>query len=530
LTAFAQLGALRLDARRCLLSFFDRKNCYIMAEATRTLSLQTGTALDADDMLQWGQAVYPKGAEICNYTVKLPVMIEETANGNLDVTAFVVNDLSMDDRFKDSSFVVNVPHIRFYAGVPIRSPNGHNIGSYCIMDDKPRNGVTTSELAFMHDMAVTVMRHLEMIKIKEHHRRGGVMVRSVGCFVQGKNSLDDWWLDPCYPQTAQPEKRSQPRDVPGLPIDSSGKSTYEMREQFMTSAPHSRSPSIAATSVADSYPDSNANVQLAIPLILEEPTTEQTLQEQVLAPDVKSTFGRAARIVLEATEVHGTVFFDASIGTFGGLVEETLDPETLTETQDWQYDGETPTVENTDPMSHAQASDGSCVEDDKLCDVLGSAVVSGCNHRYSMKEKVLRRLLRHYPRGHIFSFDEHTNENATPYPHSLQQATSLETPTLYSKAASHRIYLVKDEKILRTMFPEARSLALCPLWDSHRSRWFAGAIIWSTDPMRIFTIEQELNYLTAFGNSVMAEVARLDTTKADRAKADFISSISHELR
>ncbi|KAF2812755.1 uncharacterized protein BDZ99DRAFT_273292 [Mytilinidion resinicola] len=49
LTAFAQLGAVRLDARRCMLSFFDRKNCYIMAEATRTLSLQTGTALDPQD-------------------------------------------------------------------------------------------------------------------------------------------------------------------------------------------------------------------------------------------------------------------------------------------------------------------------------------------------------------------------------------------------------------------------------------------------------------------------------------------------
>ena len=48
--------------------------------------------------------------------------------------------------------------------------------------------------------------------------------------------------------------------------------------------------------------------------------------------------------------------------------------------------------------------------------------------------------------------------------------------------------------------------------------------------MRVFTSEQELSFLAAFSNSVMAEIARLDTKLADAAKADFISSISHELR
>jgi len=73
-------------------------------------------------------------------------------------------------------------------------------------------------------------------------------------------------------------------------------------------------------------------------------------------------------------------------------------------------------------------------------------------------------------------------------------------------------------------------LILYPLWDPHRERWFATAVIWSSEPKRIFTTEQELSYLAAFSNFVMAEVARLDTKLADAAKADFISSISHELR
>ncbi|KAG9571878.1 hypothetical protein KCV04_g24913, partial [Aureobasidium melanogenum] len=36
--------------------------------------------------------------------------------------------------------------------------------------------------------------------------------------------------------------------------------------------------------------------------------------------------------------------------------------------------------------------------------------------------------------------------------------------------------------------------------------------------------------MTAFGQSVMSEIARIDVKMADRAKATFISSISHELR
>jgi hypothetical protein len=71
LTAFAQLGALRLNARRCLISFFDRRNCYILAEATRTCSLHTGQPEFTEDSLFWGNTIFPKEKSICYYTVNL---------------------------------------------------------------------------------------------------------------------------------------------------------------------------------------------------------------------------------------------------------------------------------------------------------------------------------------------------------------------------------------------------------------------------------------------------------------------------
>ncbi|OCK84095.1 hypothetical protein K432DRAFT_389842 [Lepidopterella palustris CBS 459.81] len=93
-----------------------------------------------------------------------------------------------------------------------------------------------------------------------------------------------------------------------------------------------------------------------------------------------------------------------------------------------------------------------------------------------------------------------------------------------------RISPLDDERVLHKIFPRARYIAICSLWDSDGPRWFAGTIIQSIDSMRILSNAQELSNLAAFGNSVRAGVAILDTKLAHRAKADFISSISHELR
>lgn len=81
------------------------------------------------------------------------------------------------------------------------------------------------------------------------------------------------------------------------------------------------------------------------------------------------------------------------------------------------------------------------------------------------------------------------------------------------------------------MLPDARSIAFIPLWDSHAERWFAAGFMWTVVATTgVLLRTEDLNYLAAFGNSIMAEVARLDVVGADRVKSDFISSISHELR
>ncbi|SDS58272.1 GAF domain-containing protein [Friedmanniella luteola] len=51
---------------------------------------------------------------------------------------FVVTDATRDPRFAESSSVTGGPRIRFYAGWPLRAPGGELIGSFCVMDTRPR--------------------------------------------------------------------------------------------------------------------------------------------------------------------------------------------------------------------------------------------------------------------------------------------------------------------------------------------------------------------------------------------------------
>ena len=74
---------------------------------------------------------------------------------------FVSEDAAQDPRFCDNPLVVGPPHLRFYAGVPLHSPDGHSLGVLCLADVLPRVFPPESRL-MLTSLAAVVMREVEL--------------------------------------------------------------------------------------------------------------------------------------------------------------------------------------------------------------------------------------------------------------------------------------------------------------------------------------------------------------------------------
>jgi len=68
----------------------------------------------------------------------------------------VVPDALLDSRFADNPYVVNPPHVRFYAGACLRMPSGQVVGTLCLHDLIPRemDAISLAILSSLRDLVV----------------------------------------------------------------------------------------------------------------------------------------------------------------------------------------------------------------------------------------------------------------------------------------------------------------------------------------------------------------------------------------
>lgn len=80
-----------------------------------------------------------------------------------DGADLVVVDALRDQRFADNPMVVGEPRIRFYAGVPLRTPRGLDLGTFCIIDRQPRD-FSQSEHRHLASLAQLAMQQLAALR------------------------------------------------------------------------------------------------------------------------------------------------------------------------------------------------------------------------------------------------------------------------------------------------------------------------------------------------------------------------------
>ena len=74
---------------------------------------------------------------------------------------FIIEDALFDERFADNPIVIGEPFVRFYAGMPLWSPEGFAIGTLCVIDRKPRT-LDKKQIDSLRMLANQVMSQLEL--------------------------------------------------------------------------------------------------------------------------------------------------------------------------------------------------------------------------------------------------------------------------------------------------------------------------------------------------------------------------------
>ena len=91
----------------------------------------------------------PRELGLCDHTIRSDAML-------------VVPDTRADPRFRKLPGVAAPNGFRFYAGIPLSLTPGIRIGTFCLIDPEPREGLSEADAAAFRDLSEIVIAHLRL--------------------------------------------------------------------------------------------------------------------------------------------------------------------------------------------------------------------------------------------------------------------------------------------------------------------------------------------------------------------------------
>lgn len=263
------------------------------------------------------------------FTGQDPSRLTDGENITANRTRNIIRDFTKEDFYKNRPYVLEWPYFRFYAEVPIYSPSGYVLGSYCVVDNKPRTEFSDKEVAALQEVADAISQHLENVRVVHYHRRAENLVKGLTNFVKGHTESDspDYFNQLASPETLNfhnlnfPNKGIQTKESnasPSLPtskslsdqsvLDRSSSTTQDEGAFSLFSGAIESDETLPTTTQPSSLaPGTPESTDPRLDEYFPDPATDDV----PIAERVAAIFTRASSLLRASMDVDGVTFLDA---------------------------------------------------------------------------------------------------------------------------------------------------------------------------------------------------------------------------